>query len=56
MADGIKGGLNRVISYKYPHHISTLYNVDYKKKNGYPDGTGRQEPFVLDNERRKNKI
>ena len=54
MADGIKGGLNRVISYKYPHHISTLYNVDYKKKNAA--GTGRQEPFVLDNERRKNKI
>lgn len=32
-ADSIKGQLNRVLSYKYPTSVGTIYKKDFKQKN-----------------------
>lgn len=51
--------MNRVISYKYPQSIGTMYKQDFKMKQGHGyncDGTGRQPQFILDKEKRNVKI
>ena len=54
-ADSIKGQLNRVLSYKYPTNVNTLYKKDFKRNTSTGFLT-KAEPFVIENEKRNVKI
>ena len=50
-ADSIKGQQDKVLNFKYPRCVNTLYKKDFLKKL-----EGKQQQFILDKEKRLVKI
>lgn len=56
-ADSIKGQQDKVLSYKYPRSVNTLYKKDYQTRQDMIQcGHGKQPQFIIDNEKRNLKV